>query len=181
MARNKRVGSKKESVSKSSQAAGSKNKSKVMKKKSAPAEGGVKEKSGRRWRPGTVALREIKRYQKQTVMLLPRAPFQRLVRNICGEIDTELRFQAQALLALQEAAEAYVVGLFEDTNLCAIHAGRSTIMKKDLELARRIRGERHMDHRDMQPKTGKEVFYHLPYRHEKEGMAALKRVIKRTD
>ena len=81
-------------------------------------------------------------------MLLPRAPFQRLVRNISQGIDSELRFQSQALLAVQEAAEAYLVGLFEDTNLCAIHAKRATIMKKDLDLARRIRGENHLDHRD---------------------------------
>ena len=55
---------------------------------------------------------------------------------------TDLRFQGSAVLALQEAAEAYLVGLFEDTNLCAIHAKRVTIMPKDIQLARRIRGER---------------------------------------
>ena len=92
-------------------------------------------------------------------MLLPRAPFQRFVRAICDGIDHEIRFQSQALLAVQEAAEAYLVGLFEDTNLCAVHANRVTVMKKDLELARRIRGERALDHRDEQPKTGDEVFY----------------------
>lgn len=53
----------------------------------------------------------------------------------------ELRFQSAAIMALQEAAEAYLVGLFEDSNLCAIHAKRITIMPKDLQLARRIRGE----------------------------------------
>jgi histone H3 len=53
-----------------------------------------------------------------------------------------VRFQSVALLALQEATEAYLVGLFEDTNLCAIHAKRVTIMPKDIQLARRIRGER---------------------------------------
>ena len=95
-------------------------------KKTAPAHGGMKEeeRKKRRYKPGTVALREIKRYQKQTEMLLPRAPFQRLVRQICHNFDHELRFQSQALLALQEATEAYVVSLFEDTNLCAIHAKR---------------------------------------------------------
>ena len=87
-------------------------------------------------------------------MLLPRAPFQRLVRGITTTLDPDLRFQSQALLALQEACEAYLVGIFEDTNLCAIHAKRSTIMRKDLDLARRIRGERNMDHRDTQPKSG---------------------------
>src|SRR6478672_5251069 len=109
-------------------------------KKSAPAEGGVKR--THRFRPGTVALREIKRYQKATNLLIMRAPFQRFVRAICEGIDHELRFQSQALIAVQEAAEAYLVGLFEDTNLCAIHAKRVTIMPKDIQLARRIRGER---------------------------------------
>jgi len=69
-------------------------------------------------------------------------PFQRLVREIAQEIGKDLRFQANAVLALQEAAEAYLIGLFEDTNLCAIHAKRVTIMQKDIRLARRIRGER---------------------------------------
>ena len=78
---------------------------------------------------------------------------------------------------MQEAAEAYLVGLFEDSNLCAIHANRSTIMKKDLDLARRIRGERHHDHRDLKEKTGNEVFYHLPYFNVDEGMGLLKKVI----
>ena len=131
MPRAKIAGKKGKTSSKTS--GGSKAGSKVAKagKKSAPAEGGVKT-GGRRFRPGTVALREIKRYQKQTNMLIPRAPFQRFVRAICEGIDSELRFQSQALLAVQEAAEAYLVGLFEDTNLCAIHANRVTIMKKDL-------------------------------------------------
>jgi histone H3 len=116
-------------------------------KKTAPAEGGMKKKM--RWRPGTVALREIKRYQKATELLLAKAPFQRFVRAICDGIDGQLRFQAQALLALQEAAESYLTGLFEDANLCAIHATRVTVMKKDLDLARRIRGERFQDFRDL--------------------------------
>jgi len=144
-------------------------------KKTAPAEGGMKKKM--RWRPGTVALREIKRYQKATDNLLPKAPFQRFVRSICDGIDGQLRFQSQALLALQEAAESYLTGLFEDANLCAIHASRVTVMKKDLDLARRIRGERFQDFRDMQPKTGNEVFYQLPYHNEKESMAQLRKVI----
>nr|CAD1822541.1 unnamed protein product [Ananas comosus var. bracteatus] len=66
----------------------------------------------------------------------------RLVREIAQDFKTDLRFQSHAVLALQEAAEAYLVGLFEDTNLCAIHAKRVTIMPKDIQLARRIRGER---------------------------------------
>jgi histone H3 len=99
-----------------------------------------------RFRPGTVALREIRRYQKSTELLIRKLPFQRLVREIaqnlwhndCGT----LRFQSGAIMALQEASEAYLVGIFEDTNLCAVHARRVTIMPKDLQLAWRIRGER---------------------------------------
>ena len=78
----------------------------------------------RRYRPGTVALREIRRYQKSTNLLLRKLPFQRLVREIAQAFNSDLRFQSTALLALQEAAEAYLVALFEDTNLCAIHAKR---------------------------------------------------------
>jgi histone H3 len=144
-------------------------------KKTAPAEGGMKKKM--RWRPGTVALREIKRYQKVTDLLLAKAPFQRFVRSICDGIDSQLRFQSQALLALQEAAESYLTGLFEDANLCAIHATRVTVMKKDIDLARRIRGERFQDYRDNQPKTGKEVFYMLPYATDKSQMDQLRKVI----
>ena len=95
-----------------------------------------------RFRPGTVALREIRRFQKSTELLIRKLPFQRLVREIASEYRSELRFQSSAVLALQEASEAYMVGLFEDTNLCAIHAKRVTIMPKDMQLARRIRGER---------------------------------------
>jgi histone H3 len=142
-------------------------------RKSAPATGGVKK--PHRYRPGTVALREIRRYQKSTDLLIrkrklsiflkcstvPRlcftygiipkqlhclllrvVPFQRLVREIAQDFKGDLRFQGSAVLALQESAEAYLVGLFEDTNLCAIHAKRVTIMPKDIQLARRIRGER---------------------------------------
>ena len=95
-----------------------------------------------RFRPGTVALREIRRYQKSTELLIRKLPFQRLVREIAQDFKTDLRFQASAIAALQEASESYLVGLFEDTNLCAIHAKRVTIMPKDVQLARRIRGER---------------------------------------
>ncbi|KAL7025297.1 hypothetical protein ACKWTF_013436 [Chironomus riparius] len=102
--------------------------------------GGVKK--PHRFRPGTVALREIRRYQKSTELLIRKLPFQRLVREIAQDFKTDLRFQSSAVMALQEAAEAYLVGLFEDTNLCAIHAKRVTIMPKDVQLARRIRGER---------------------------------------
>ena len=105
-----------------------------------PQTGGLKRLM--RWRPGTVALREIRRYQKTTELLIRKLPFNRLVREITQDFKTDLRFQAQAIGALQEAAEAYLVGLFEDTNLCAIHAKRVTIMPKDIQLARRIRRER---------------------------------------
>ena len=96
----------------------------------------------RRFRPGTVAMREIRRYQSSTALLIRRLPFQRLVREITSSIVPDRWFQSSALAALQEASEAYLVGLFEDTNLCAIHAKRVTIMPKDMQLARRIRGER---------------------------------------
>ncbi len=109
-------------------------------RKSAPTSGGIKK--PHRYRPGTVALREIRKYQKSTDLLIRKLPFQRLVREIAQEFKGELRFQSTAILALQEAAEAYLVSLFEDTNLCAIHAKRVTIMPKDVQLARRIRGER---------------------------------------
>ena len=95
-----------------------------------------------RYRPGTVALREIRKYQKTTELLIRKLPFQRLVREIAQDFKTDLRFPSAAVLALQEAAESYLVALFEDTNLCAIHAKRVTIMPKDMQLARRIRGER---------------------------------------
>ena len=94
-----------------------------------------------RYRPGTVALREIRRYQKSTELLIRKLPFQRLVREIAQDFRTELRFQSSAVVALQEASEAYLVGLFEDVNLVAIHTKRVTIMPKDIQLARRIRGE----------------------------------------
>ena len=99
-------------------------------------------KSGRyRYRPGTLALREIRRYQKSTNLLTKFAPFQRVVREVAQGYKADVRFQRRAILALQEATEAYIVGIFEDTNLCAIHAKRVTIMPRDIRLARRIRGE----------------------------------------
>ncbi len=96
-----------------------------------------------RYRPGTVALRQIRKYQKTTDLLIRKAPFQRLCNEIIrSDMKLDLRLQSTALLALQTASEAYLIGLFEDTNLCAIHAKRVTIMPKDMQLARRIRGER---------------------------------------
>ena len=108
--------------------------------KSAPVVGGSK--NPHRFRPGMTALRDILRYQKSTELLIKRLPFQRLVREIAQEFKTDLRFQSSAVLALQEACEAYLVELFECTNLCAIHAKRETIMPEDIQLALRIRGER---------------------------------------
>ena len=89
-----------------------------------------------------VGQKQIRKFQKSTDLLIRKLPFQRVVREIAQEYKNDLRFQSQAVLALQEAAEAYLVGLFEDTNLCAIHAKRVTIMPKDMQLARRIRGEK---------------------------------------
>ena len=106
----------------------------------APATGGVKK--PHRYRPGTVALRDIRRYQKSTELLIRKLPFQRLVREVAQDFKDDLRFQSHAIMALQEASEAYLASLFEDTNFCAIHAGRVTIFPKDMQLARRIRGER---------------------------------------
>ncbi|KAK0519534.1 histone H3.1 [Tilletia horrida] len=102
--------------------------------------GGVKK--PHRYKPGTVALREIRRYQKSTELLIRKLPFQRLVREIAQDYRRDVRFQSSAINALQEATEAYLVSFFEDVNLAAIHAKRVTIMPKDVALARRIRGER---------------------------------------
>ena len=97
-----------------------------------------------RFRPGTVALREIRKFQKSTDLLIRKRPFQRIVREIMEEYsDKGLRIQGTALQALQEATETFIVELFEDTNLCAIHAKRVTILPKDMHLARRIRGKDH--------------------------------------
>ena len=103
-------------------------------RKSSPAAGAVKK--PHRYRPGTVALREIRKYQKSTELLI------RKLREVAQDFKNDLRFQSSAVMALQEAAEAYLVSLFEDTNLCAIHAKRVTIMPRDMQLARRIRNEK---------------------------------------
>lgn len=95
-----------------------------------------------RYKPGTVALREIRKYQKSTDLLIRKLPFARLVKEVatdCIGNEYGLRWQSVAVLALQEASEAFLVNLFEDTNLCALHAKRVTIMQKDIQLARRIR------------------------------------------
>jgi len=109
--------------------------------------GGVKK--PHRYRPGTVALREIRQYQKSTDLLIRKAPFCRLTREIMREFDRDgnttqriERMAGTAILAIQEAAESYLVRLNEDANLCTIHAKRVTIMPKNIQLARRIRGEK---------------------------------------
>ena len=87
-------------------------------------------------------LKEIEKYQNSTELLIRKLPFQRLVREIANDFKQDIRFQSTAILALQEALEAYIVGLYEHANLSAIHAKRVTIKPKDIQLARRIRGER---------------------------------------
>jgi len=103
--------------------------------------GGVKK--PHRYRPGTVALCEIRRFQKSTELLIRKAPFQHVVRKIAQTMfkNKDLRFRSLAVLALHEAAEAYMIGVFEDTNLAALHAKRVTIMPRDILLARRLRGK----------------------------------------
>ena len=99
----------------------------------------------KRYRPGTVALREIRRYQWSTELLIRRAPFDCLIKELVQDLwcgGHELRISPAAITALQEVAEAYLVLLFEDTNLCAIHVKHVTIMPKDIQLAWRIHGER---------------------------------------
>ncbi|GMH93480.1 hypothetical protein TrVE_jg501 [Triparma verrucosa] len=95
-----------------------------------------------RMMPGENAIKEIRKYQKATDLLIRKLPFARLVKEIMTTLTTEeYRWQAAACLALQEAAEAHLVSLFEDSNLCAIHGGRITLQVKDMQLARRIRGQ----------------------------------------
>lgn len=101
----------------------------------------------KRFRPGTVALREIRYHQRSGELLIRKAGFNRLVREVANELFSGadfpegIKWQKPAVMALQEAGEAYIVSLFEDTNLNAIHAGRITIFTKDMQLARRVRGE----------------------------------------
>ena len=100
----------------------------------------VSKKKERRFRLGTLALREIRKYQKSSELLIPKLPFQRLVREVADAFKANVRFQSHAILALQEASEMFLTAVFEDTNLCAIHAKRVTIMAKDMQLACRIAG-----------------------------------------
>ena len=99
-------------------------------------------KTTRRYRPGRLALQEIRHYQRRTNLLIRKLPFQRLIRETVQRFKVDVRFRSSTLMPLQEAAEAYLVRLFKDTNLYAIHAKRVTIMPKDIQLVRRIRGER---------------------------------------
>jgi histone H3 len=109
-------------------------------RKTFSAIGGVRK--PHRYRPGTVALRQIRHFQKSTELLLRKGPFSKLCREVAQMFASDLRFGKNAVLALQEASEAYLVGVFEDTNLSAIHGKRVTIMPKDVQLTRRIRGEK---------------------------------------
>ena|SRR3990167_1058790 len=95
----------------------------------------------RKYRPGMRALRDIKMYQRSTNLLLPKAALLRVIRDMTAKIFPEARYSDAAVNAIQNCVESHMIGLFEDTNLCAIHAGRATIMTKDMRLARRIRGE----------------------------------------
>ncbi|KAM7259979.1 hypothetical protein ACFE04_015720 [Oxalis oulophora] len=98
-----------------------------------------KQKKPRRYRPGTVALREIRHFQKSSQLLIPAAPFIRTVREITQKYSLQVsRWQAEALIALQEAAEEYLIRMLSDAMLCAIHAKRVTLMRKDIQLARRL-------------------------------------------
>lgn len=110
-------------------------------KKSAPTTSTRVPQRPYRFRPGTVAIRDIRKYQKSTELLIRKLPFSRLVREIAQHYKTDLRFASGAVLALQEASECYIVSLLSDANLCALHAKRVTVMPKDIQLARRIRGE----------------------------------------
>ena len=99
-------------------------------------------KTTKRYRPGRLALQEIRHYQKCTNLLIRKLPFQRLIRELAQKFKVDVRFRSSTLMALQEAAKAYLVRLFKDTNLCAIHVKRVTIMPKDIQLTRCIRGKR---------------------------------------
>lgn len=108
-------------------------------KRGPPATGGVKK--PHRYRPGTVALREIRRYQKSTDLLIPKLSFGRVMREYVLALQKEFRSQAVAVMAAQEASEAYITGYLEDCNLSAIHGNRVTVFPKDIHFVRRLRGE----------------------------------------
>ena len=105
-------------------------------------------KKKRRWRPGTVALREIRKYQRNTDLLIRKAPVKRVCKSLLeqmydvGAFPYGVKIGKETYNALQEATEAYMTHLYEDTNLEAIHAKRITVNPNDIQIARRIRGER---------------------------------------
>ncbi len=111
-------------------------------KKSAGGSGSGGVKKSFKWRPGTVALRQVKKLQKSTELLIAKAPFSRLVRELAESHKAGLRFASSALSAIQEATEAFVISLLSDANLTALHANRVTALPRDLQLVRRLRGER---------------------------------------
>ena len=149
-------------------------------RKGAPATGGVKK--PHRYRPGTVALREIRKYQKSSELLIPKLPFQRVVRDVAMEFRGDLRFQGSAVMALQEATEAYVVHWMEDALLAALHRKCVTIMPADFLLVRKLR---HLceardvlqDHNpnDLVPQDEREDTSARPM----SGMKRIRKVIKR--
>jgi len=112
--------------------------------KKTKTENGDVEKKKRRWRPGTAALREIRKYQKSTELLIRKLPFQRIVREIAQDLKPDCRFQTEALAALQEGAETFLTEHFDDTNLAALHAKRVTIMPGDQRLALRLSKQDHL-------------------------------------
>ena len=99
----------------------------------------------KRFKPGVVALREIRKYQKSTELLINKLAFQRLTREIASNYMSDPRFQPSAIIALQEASEAHLIGYFEDANLCRVHAKRVTLMDKDFQLAARIRRDKYWE------------------------------------
>ena len=112
---------------------------KLLQKRGTPATGGLKRRH--RFQLGTVALHQIRQFQMSTELLIRKLPFLWLIREILQDMRRDMCLTPATVLALQEAAEAYLVRLFEDTNLCAIHAKRVTIMPKDMRLALRIQGD----------------------------------------
>ncbi len=106
-------------------------------RKTEPHSGGVKK--PHKYRPGTVALREIRKYQKTTNLLLRKLPFSRLVREVSQGFRSDIRWQASAMQGIQEITEAFIIGLLQNANLGCIHAKRVTCMPKDVDLAHRIK------------------------------------------
>lgn len=103
-----------------------------------------KTKKAHRFRPGTVALRDIRKHQKSSDCLaFPKQPFQRLIREIAQDFKDDLRFEAGVCDLMQLAAEDYLIQICQGANAAAIHAGRETVYPKDVQLCRLLRGERY--------------------------------------